>query len=63
MIVLMIEDDKVLASALSDYFELDFAYNGESGLDLATENTYDLILLRLGGNQVLLYQKFQGSAV
>ncbi|MEZ8092731.1 response regulator transcription factor [Photobacterium swingsii] len=50
MIVLMIEDDKVLASALSDYFELDdieldFAYNGESGLKLATENSYDVILL------------------
>lgn len=46
----MIEDDEVLASALCDYFELDFTYNGESGLKLATENTYDLILLKLGGN-------------
>ncbi|OAN13171.1 XRE family transcriptional regulator [Photobacterium jeanii] len=50
MIVLMIEDDKVLASALSDYLalddiELDYAYNGESGLKLATENAYDVILL------------------
>jgi DNA-binding response OmpR family regulator len=50
MIVLMIEDDKVLASALSDYLaldniEFDYAYNGESGLNLATRHQYDVILL------------------
>lgn len=50
MLVLLIEDDKVLASALSDYLELDdiecdFAYNGLAGLNLATKNKYDIIVL------------------
>lgn len=50
MLVLLIEDDKVLASALSDYLaldniECDFAYNGLSGLNLAKENRYDIIVL------------------
>ncbi|PML57795.1 response regulator transcription factor [Vibrio lentus] len=50
MLVLLVEDDKVLASALSDYLELDniecdFAYNGITGLSLATENKYDIIIL------------------
>jgi len=50
MIVLMVEDDKVLSSAISDYLaldniEIDYAYNGESGLNLATLNQYDVILL------------------
>lgn len=50
MLVLLVEDDKVLASALSDYLELDniecdFAYNGITGLSLATENQYDIIIL------------------
>ena len=50
MLALLVEDDKVLASALSDYLELDdiecdFAYNGQSGLNLATSNRYDIILL------------------
>ena len=52
MIVLLIEDDKVLASAISDYLalenvELDFAHSGELGLQLATEQAYDAILLDL----------------
>lgn len=46
---LLIEDDKDLAEAISDYMELDdvefdFAYNGRSGLNLALENRYDIIL-------------------
>tara|TARA_Y100001960_G_scaffold236060_1_gene248558 strand:+ start:232 stop:897 length:666 start_codon:yes stop_codon:yes gene_type:complete len=50
MLVLLVEDDKVLASALSDYLaldniECDFAYNGLAGLSLAMENQYDIIVL------------------
>lgn len=50
MLVLLVEDDKVLASALSDYLaldniECDFAYNGLAGLSMATENHYDIIIL------------------
>lgn len=46
---LLIEDDKDLAEAISDYMELDniefdFAYNGVSGLALALENAYEVIL-------------------
>ncbi len=49
---LLIEDDKDLAEAISDYMELDgiefdFAYNGLSGLNLALSNTYDIILTDL----------------
>ncbi|PSW17694.1 DNA-binding response regulator [Photobacterium sanctipauli] len=47
---LIIEDDKDLAAAISDYMELegvefDFAFNGAAGLNLALENRYDIILL------------------
>jgi len=47
---LIIEDDKDLAEAISDYMELDgmafdFAYNGASGLTLVLENSYDIVLL------------------
>lgn len=50
MLALLIEDDKVLASAISDYLilddvECDFAYNGLSGLTLASDNNYDVIIL------------------
>lgn len=46
---LLIEDDKDLAEAISDYMELDgfdfdFAYNGSSGLNLALSHEYDIIL-------------------
>jgi len=49
---LLIEDDKDLAEAISDYmeldgFEFDFAYNGQSGLNLALANRYDIILTDL----------------
>lgn len=50
MLVLLIEDDKVLAASLSDYLlldgiECDFAYNGQTGLNLAKQNKYDVIVL------------------
>ncbi|KJY70218.1 XRE family transcriptional regulator [Vibrio coralliilyticus] len=46
---LLIEDDRDLAEAISDYmeldgFEFDFAYNGAAGLNLALTNQYDIIL-------------------
>ncbi len=50
--VLLIEDDKDLAEAISDYmeldgFEFDFAYNGLSGHKLALNHPYDIILTDL----------------
>ncbi|GLO63094.1 DNA-binding response regulator [Vibrio sp. MACH09] len=47
---LIIEDDRDLAEAISDFmeldgFEFDFAYNGVAGLNLASENSYSVILL------------------
>ncbi|GAL30658.1 probable two-component response regulator [Vibrio variabilis] len=46
---LLIEDDIDLSEAISDYMEVDniefdFAYNGVSGLELASTNHYDVIL-------------------
>ena len=46
---LLIEDDRDLSEAISDYmeldgFEFDFAYNGAAGLNLALTNQYDIIL-------------------
>jgi len=50
--VLLVEDDHDLAAAVADYLELedilcDHAYNGLSGLQLATDNDYQVILLDL----------------
>lgn len=50
--VLLIEDDKDLSEAISDYMELDgiefdFAYNGAAGLNLALNQSYDIILTDL----------------
>ena len=50
--VLLIEDDKDLSEAISDYMELDgiefdFAYNGVAGLNLALSQSYDIILTDL----------------
>ena len=50
--VLLIEDNREIAEMLFDFFEcsgleLDYADNGELGLKLALENTFDLILLDL----------------
>lgn len=64
LIVLLIEDDKVLASAISDYLsleqvELDFAHSGELGLKLAMENRYDAILLDVMLPQINGYEVCQ----
>ncbi|WP_394127324.1 response regulator transcription factor [Vibrio hepatarius] len=50
--VLLIEDNREVAGILFDYFEcegmeLDYADNGELGLQLALEGSFDLILLDL----------------
>ncbi len=48
--VLLIEDDRDLASSVADYLkyegiQTDHAYNGYTGLNLATKESYDVILL------------------
>lgn len=63
MKVLIIDDEKQLVSAISAIlkmhnFETDFAYDGESGLDKALENVFDVIILdimlpKLNGYQVV----------
>ena len=50
MRLLLVEDSRDIAGIIFDYFEalgyeLDYAADGRQGLALATENTYDLILL------------------
>lgn len=50
--ILLIEDNRDIANMLFDYFEclgltLDYADNGELGFKLASENTFDIILLDL----------------
>ena len=52
MNILLIEDDADIASNIGQYFEdkgyqLDFAYNGTHGLELAIERRFDLIILDL----------------
>jgi DNA-binding response OmpR family regulator len=52
MKILIVEDDADLAVAMSDYLELrgaecDFAYHGESGLMLALDCRFDVIILDL----------------
>jgi DNA-binding response OmpR family regulator len=52
MRILIIEDDAELAAAMSDYLELqgaecDFAYHGASGLAMAQEYRFDVIILDL----------------
>jgi DNA-binding response OmpR family regulator len=52
MKILVIEDDADIASNIGQYFEdkghqLDFAYSGNQGLELATGNRFDLIILDL----------------
>jgi two-component system response regulator CpxR len=61
--LLLIDDDKELVSLLADFlslenFEIECAYDGESGLQLALQGHYDLILLdvmmpRMTGFEVL----------
>lgn len=48
--VLLVEDDSDLAASVADYLALeeihvDHAYNGQAGLKLATNNSYDVLLL------------------
>lgn len=48
--VLLVEDDRDLAASVADYLALedicvDHAYNGQAGLQLATCNRYDVLLL------------------
>ena len=50
--VLLVEDDRDLAASVADYLALeqisvDHAYNGQAGLTLALENSYDVLLLDL----------------
>lgn len=50
MRVLIIEDDRELALAMSEYLELnqvqcDFAYNGASGIELAKSQPFDCLIL------------------
>ncbi|GAA0465287.1 response regulator transcription factor [Parasphingorhabdus litoris] len=51
MRVLVIEDNLDIQSNIADFLEpeflLDFAYNGEEGLKLASKNDYDVIVLDL----------------
>jgi DNA-binding response OmpR family regulator len=52
MKILIVEDDAELAAAMSNYLELqgaecDFAYHGASGLALAQESHFDVIILDL----------------
>jgi DNA-binding response OmpR family regulator len=50
MNILLVEDNRDLATNLYDYFEarghtMDLASDGIPGLSLASENTYDVIIL------------------
>ncbi len=50
--VLLVEDDRDLAASVADYLLLekisvDHAYNGQAGLTLVLENSYDVLLLDL----------------
>jgi DNA-binding response OmpR family regulator len=69
MKILVIEDDADIASNIGLYFEqkghqLDFAYNGNLGLKLALENTFDLIILDLmlpGRDGISVCHEFKSS--
>lgn len=48
--VLLVEDDTRLAGSLADFlgergYEVDFAYNGQSGIELARHNYYEVIVM------------------
>lgn len=70
MRILIIEDDAELAAAISDYLGLqgadcDFAYNGQAGLDMAAELSFDVIILdlmlpRMNGIEVCQNLRQQG---
>jgi DNA-binding response OmpR family regulator len=69
MNILIVEDDADIASNIGLYFEqkghrLDYAYNGNMGLKLALENSFDLIILDLmlpGKDGVSLCREFKTS--
>lgn len=51
--VLLIEDDSALAGSLADYlsevgFEVDFAFNGLAGVELARQRQYDAVVMDIG---------------
>lgn len=68
--VLLVEDDRDLAAAVHDYLALDgiqvdHAYNGQAGLQIATSNQYEVLLLdlmlpRLDGISVCAQLRQQG---
>lgn len=48
--VLLVEDDSSLAGSLADFlnergYDVDFAFNGKSGIELANRNKYDVIIM------------------
>ena len=50
MKILLVDDERQLVDALTvilkqNKYSVDFAYNGEDGLDLALSGIYDLIIL------------------
>lgn len=71
--VLLVEDNLSLASTISSYLKLegiecDFAYNGQAGLELALENSYQTILLdinlpKMNGLQVCEILREEGVDV
>jgi DNA-binding response OmpR family regulator len=70
MKILVIEDDADIASNIGQYFEdkghqLDFAYSGNHGLELATSNRFDLIILDLmlpGKDGITVCREFREKA-
>jgi DNA-binding response OmpR family regulator len=70
MRILIVEDDAELSAAMSDYLalqgaECDFAYHGASGLTLAREHRFDVIILdlmlpRIDGVEVCEQLRCQG---
>ena len=70
MKILVIEDDADIASNIGQYFEdkghqLDFAYSGNHGLELATDNRFDLIILDLmlpGKDGISVCREFREKA-
>ncbi|MGY0217006.1 response regulator transcription factor [Endozoicomonadaceae bacterium StTr2] len=48
--ILLVEDNAELAGSLADFlsevgFEVDFAFNGQSGLELLKQNRYDVVVM------------------
>lgn len=70
MKLLIIEDDKLIAKTLNDFLKsnnyvVDTAYDGESGLNLASGNDYDLIITdyllpKIDGQELIEHLRRQG---